>query len=178
MKATEQGVKTDKQVRYSVIPRTLIFLTRREPEPQILLLKGAPTKRLWANKYNGIGGHVEWNETILAAAQRELTEETGLVNVALHLRGIVNIAVGTPPTEAPAGVAVYLFTGEVAGQSVQPGPEGLAEWLPIHAIQQYALVDDLYLLIPRLLESSEPVYARYYPGADGNMIYEFQDGGA
>ena len=39
-----------------LIPRVLIFLTRGE---SILLLKGATTKRLWADKYNGIGGHAD-----------------------------------------------------------------------------------------------------------------------
>ena len=52
MPKSDQGVRND---RYKIIPRTLIFVTRGE---QVLLLKGAEHKRLWANQYNGIGGHV------------------------------------------------------------------------------------------------------------------------
>ena len=51
-----------------LIPRTLIFLTCRD---LVLLLKGAPHKRLWANRYNGIGGHIERGEDVLTAAQRD-----------------------------------------------------------------------------------------------------------
>jgi len=56
MPKSEQGVTFD---RYAIIPRTLIFITREGPSGlEVLLIKGAPTKRLWANRYNGVGGHV------------------------------------------------------------------------------------------------------------------------
>ncbi|MDP3183744.1 MAG: NUDIX domain-containing protein, partial [Anaerolineales bacterium] len=66
MPASEQGVSRD---RYMLIPRTLIFLRRGD---SVLLIKGAPHKRLWANKYNGVGGHLERGEDVLSAARREL----------------------------------------------------------------------------------------------------------
>ncbi len=72
MPASDQGVHND---RYQVIPRSLIFVRRGE---QVLLLKGAAHKRLWANLYNGIGGHIERGEDALSAARRELAEESGL----------------------------------------------------------------------------------------------------
>ncbi len=38
--------------RYALIPRTLVFLTSGE---RVLLLRGAPHKTRWANRYNGLG---------------------------------------------------------------------------------------------------------------------------
>jgi 8-oxo-dGTP diphosphatase len=64
MTKEEQGLTDD---RYVVVPRTLIFIKR---ENSVLLLKGAPDKRLWANLYNGVGGHVERGKDVLSAARR------------------------------------------------------------------------------------------------------------
>ena len=66
MSKNDQGIDVSlKRQRYTVIPRTLVFITRDE---RVLLLRGAPTKRIWANKYNGIGGHIERDEDIYSAA--------------------------------------------------------------------------------------------------------------
>ena len=62
MKVTEQGARDGRRQRYQTVPRVLIFLTSANPQTgaqEVLLLKGAPTKRLWAGRYNGLGGHVE-----------------------------------------------------------------------------------------------------------------------
>lgn len=175
MQASEQGVGMGKSGHYQVVPRTLIFVTSVNPASrgeEMLLIVGAPNKRLWANQFNGIGGHVEAGEDFLAAARRELTEETGLADVELTLRGLIHIAVH-PDGDAPSGVAVFVFTGQMTSRDVVASGEGGLHWIPVADLLSLPLVDDLYQLLPLLRNSQAMIYGHYQPNDKGEMTYRF-----
>lgn len=165
MPKSEQG---SVQGRYQVIPRTLIFITRGE---DVLLLKGAPTKRLWANRYNGIGGHIERGEDVLSAARRELAEEAGIEGVSLYLTGTVMVDV-----QPEAGIAIYVYKGEFKGGEVVPSGEGELHWVHQAEIKNYPLVDDLFTLLPQVLQmkaGDAPFSARYWYDKQDRMQITF-----
>jgi 8-oxo-dGTP diphosphatase len=131
----------------------------------VLLLKGAPSKRLWANRYNGVGGHVEASEDVYAAAQRETLEETGLVVRDLRLRGVINVDAGPPAAdESYTGILIFCFSARSDQRLTHPSYEGTLEWVSPERLGGLELVEDLPILLQRIAvtpEDDRPFFARY-----------------
>jgi 8-oxo-dGTP diphosphatase len=167
MPSYDQGVIHD---RYTLIPRTLIFLTRGE---RVLLLMGAPNKRLWANRFNGVGGHIERGEDVLTSARRELAEETGLDVPDLWLCGVITVDTGQD-----TGIGIYVLRGECNTGEVRPSSEGRLEWVSFAELLEKPLVEDLYQVLPRVLQmqpGDSPFSAHYHYDENGEMVIRFYE---
>jgi len=160
-------------VSYTVIPRVLVFLTRGD---EVLLLRGAPDKKLWAGKYNGLGGHIEPGETPHQAAVREVVEEAGLAAEALTLRAVVHVTLAPAPGVPFAfahGVLFFVFTGAAPPGELHPSTEGTPVWVMRSAVSTLPLVEDLPELLPRVLEPGPLIYGHYTFSEDGlRMAFE------
>jgi 8-oxo-dGTP diphosphatase len=157
--------------RWMVIPRTLIFLVNGG---DLLLMKRGAQRRVFPNRYNGLGGHVERDETVEAAALREIREESGILPEQvrnLRLRGISHVA-----SDAAGGILVFIFTGEALTRSVQASAEGSLHWIPMQQVYGLPLVDDLPLLLPRLFGAAacaSLIYMHVSYNADDQMQIRF-----
>ncbi|MDH7485098.1 MAG: NUDIX domain-containing protein [Anaerolineae bacterium] len=164
----DQGIAVSRG-RDHVVPRTLSFITHGE---DVLLLRGAPDKRIWPNRYNGVGGHVERDEDVLTAAVREMQEETGLQVRNVRLRGVIHIDAG----EAQTGILLFVFTAQAMERQLSPSREGTLEWVPRERLSSLDLVEDLPLILPRVLSMAAdepPFFAHYDYDEDDALIVTF-----
>jgi 8-oxo-dGTP diphosphatase len=139
---------------------------------EYLFLHRLPTKKIDANKLNGIGGKLEHGEDFLSCAIRETEEETGYVVTPsdIRLAGVAKIEGGyeqdwivcffkivVPSKEIPIGN--HTFDGELL-------------WLHKDEvlIAPYELVDDLRICFPKIAEGSEIFFLHEF--ADKNEKIE------
>lgn len=165
MPASEQGVSSE---RYRVIPRVLIFLF--DHQQRVLLIKGAKTKRIWADRYNGIGGHVERGEDTFSAAHRELKEETNLNSPDLWLCGTAMIDTGQD-----TGIVLFIYKGLAFQGNLSASIEGELEWINLARVSELPLVEDLHILLPAVVKQqpgSTPFSARYWYDSSDQLRIE------
>lgn len=165
MPKQDQGINP---LRYQVIPRTLVFITRGN---HVLLLKGSPNKRIWANRYNGLGGHIERGEDVLSAAKREVREESGLGVDDLLLCGTVMVDAGDA-----IGICIFVYKGEYRGGEVFESGEGKLMWLQYPDCLQQDLVEDLPTLLPIVFDFKKgdaPFSAKYEYDSSERLVIRF-----
>ena len=165
MPKSDQGFRSD---RFQVIPRSLIFIFNAKDE--VLLLKGAANKKIWAGHYNGIGGHIEAGEDILTSAKRELLEETNLRDVDLRLCGQVMVEV-----DAQRGIALFIFKGQFNGGVIKESDEGSLEWVSLGDLSKLPVVEDLLTLLPMVAEqeADDPLIIGKYQYGDDKLQMSF-----
>lgn len=162
MGAKDQGADATEQ-RWLTIPRTLCFVCSGE---DVLLMKRGPHRRVFPNRYNGVGGHIERDEDPLSGARREIREETGLEVHDLRLRTVHNIDAG-----GATGILMFVFTAWSDSRDViDPGVEGTLEWVARDALNTLDLVEDLPHILPLVLTMADDAGPRFV-----HVSYDDQD---
>ncbi len=140
--------------RHNAIPVAIAFVRAGK---RLLLLRHAARKDRFAGLWNGVGGHVHAGEDIRAAAAREFEEETNLRVESLRLRGVIH-------ESGLLGKAhlLFIFDGRVPeplGLETPPTQrDGEFAWFLPEEIPWKALVPDLQVLLPKLLEDDKMIF--------------------
>jgi 8-oxo-dGTP diphosphatase len=148
MGANEQGADAS-DGRWMTIPRTLCFVRNGD---DVLLMKRGAHKRVFPNRYNGVGGHIERDEDPLTSARREIHEETGLVVNRLQLRAVYNIDTGHA-----SGILLFVFVGYSETRTVIANDEGTLHWIARSDVLSLDLVEDIPHILPRILDPPDNV---------------------
>lgn len=63
------------------------------------------------------------------------------------------------------GIGIFIFRGEYSGGDLVQSHEGQLEWIKLDQLKDYPLVEDLQIILPRLMElkrGDPPKYLRYF----------------
>ena len=170
MGAKEQGADTTNE-RWLTVPRTLCFITNGD---DVLLMKRAANRRIFPNRYNGVGGHVEHDEDPLSCIKREIQEETGLVVRDIQLRAIYNVDAGES-----VGIVLFVFTAvSDTREVVTDHGEGTRQGVPGAMMMELDLVADLPQLLPRIFSMKAgypPLFVHVSYNSDDVIQMRFAD---
>ncbi len=169
MGAQDQGADATTG-RWLTIPRTLCFVTHGN---DVLLLKRAANRRVYPNKYNGVGGHIERDEDALSGAVREIREETGLEVDSILFCGCSHVDAGQE-----TGIMLLIFRAEAVSREFVDSGEGRLEWVPRDRVFAYDLVEDLPAILPRVLAmkpGDTPFFAHLSYNEADELVLRFSD---
>ena len=102
---------------------TLCYLEK--DECYLLLHRVKKVHDINRDKWIGVGGGFEADESPEDCLIREVREETGLTLTAWKMRGIITFVTDSQPTEY-----MFLYTSDAFTGTVRDCDEGVLEWVP------------------------------------------------
>lgn len=105
------------------------------------------------DKWVGIGGHFEENESPEECLLREAKEETGLILTSFALRGVITFISDRWQTEY-----MFLYTADSFHGEIGPCDEGCLEWIDKSAVYDLPIWEGDKLFF-RLLEENRPFFS-------------------
>jgi 8-oxo-dGTP diphosphatase len=128
--------------------RTVVVLFH---DDQLLLLRRAPWKKLFPNRWTGLGGKVEPHELAdpTAAALRELFEETDLRPEEVSSFRPRRALLMHKPDEGL--LCLLYFTGQTASHRVPACNEGTLAWVAPPELASLDVIDNSAAVLPLLV---------------------------
>lgn len=153
-----------------MIQATLCFVFNDNPQPQILL--GFKKRGFGQGKYDGFGGKVLQGEDILAAASRELHEESGIIVNPLDLSsyGVITFSF---PNKPEWDQEVHIFLAEKWSGIPAESEEMRPAWFPLSQIPYDQMWDDSHLWLPYIL-SRKTIQASFKMNYDSETVNEYE----
>jgi len=145
---------------------TLCIPVRGDPPSEVLL--GLKKAGFGAGKYTGFGGKVEFKETVIQAAARELEEESGLQVSEQNLQ-LMGLLLFLFPAQPEWSQAVHVFLVRTWEGVPQESVEMVPAWFAVNEIPFGRMWQDGAHWLPPIL-AGERIRARFLFHEDNETI--------
>ena len=126
------------------IPETVLAYIKHN-DSFLMLLRNKKKNDINANKWIGVGGHLEKGETPAEALYREVKEETGLDVIDYEYRGLVRFNYG----DLSELMHVYVIN-RVRGELIDCD-EGTLKYIPLNKVMYLELWEGDKIFLPYLI---------------------------
>jgi len=121
-------------------------------------MKRAGHRRIWPNKYAGVGGRIELGENPLDACYREIEEETGLTRADILTLELLYITIRQTNGELRHN---YHFFGTTTRTDVIDTNEGQLMWVDENELLELGLIPNPKAFLTRYLTRNAADRALY-----------------
>ena len=132
------------------LPQTVLAYIEKD-DSFLMLFRNKKKNDINANKWIGVGGHLEKNETVEQALYREIKEETGLDVVSYEKRGLIHFNYGEL-SEIMHLFIVKEFKGELIDCD-----EGTLKYIPKNEVLDIPIWEGDRIFLKKLL-SNDPYF--------------------
>jgi 8-oxo-dGTP diphosphatase len=142
----------------TVVPVSyVVFLRRRVGVEEILLQLRSGTGYLDGHWATAAAGHLEWGESVFAAARREANEELGVVSLALRPLCAMHRSQGKDPIDQR--VDYFLLATSWSGDPRSREPEKCSDlrWFPLAALPDPVVPHELQVIEAYRRGTLEPI---------------------
>jgi 8-oxo-dGTP diphosphatase len=147
---------------------TLVYIVSPDRGRVLLLHRDKRPGDIHFGKHLGLGGKVEADEDVIAAARREVVEESGLVALDLTLRGTVSW-----PGFGVGGQPWFGFVFRVdrfAGELIDSPEEGTLTWVPLAELDTVPMWASDHEWLPMVFDDDPRQFHGIMPYAAGQMV--------
>ena len=135
----------------------------------LMMLRNKKENDINANKWIGVGGKIEENESPREGVIREIKEETGLIPNDLVFRGILYFSYGTKDSEK-----IWVYSCHSYDRTLKECDEGTLEWIDEDKVLNLELWEGDHIFLERMINSNDKFCIELKYDDDGNFIeYKF-----
>lgn len=153
---------------YCPILATLAYVISPDGKQVLLIHRNKRQDDIHFGKYNGLGGKLEKNESLIEGLRRELREEAGIECIDVVLRGTISW-----PGFGKNGEDWFGFVFRVdsfSGSPLSENHEGELVWKDIEDLGKLPLWESDRLWLDRVFEKEESSFHGLAPFANGKML--------